>query len=226
MKYALDLLLDTGFLESKPVTTPMVKNTHLHQNDSNLYHDPITYRQLVGRLLYLTNIMPDLSFYIQQLSQSMAAPTMNHYKALTRVLRYIKISSRQGLFYPTNSIVQIKGFTNSDWTVCPDTRRSISGYCMFLGDALIYWKSKKQITISRSSSKAEYRALAISSYEQPALLYCDNDSARYIVANLVFNERTKHIEIDCHVARERLQNKLYDLLPINSEQQTVDILTK
>ncbi|CAL0323017.1 unnamed protein product [Lupinus luteus] len=220
----------------------MVKNTHLAKCDSEPFSDPALYRQIVGRLLYLTNTRPDLSFAIQQLSQFMAAPTVNHYKAMTRVLRYIKGTPGQGLYYPTTSSIHIKGFSDSDWATCPDTRKSVSGFCMFLGDSLISWKSKKQTTVSRSSSESEYRALAIAScevqwltylltdfqaiFKQHALLYCDNNSARYIAANSVFHERTKHIEIDCHVTRERLQNKLFVLLPISTHVQVADLLTK
>ncbi|XP_019414086.1 PREDICTED: uncharacterized protein LOC109325899 [Lupinus angustifolius] len=229
-KYALDLLFDTGFLHSKPVPTPMVKHINLHDQDSTLFHDPLLYRQLVGRLLYITNTRPDLSFATQQLSQFMTNPTTRHHQALTRVLRYIKNSLGQGLLYPTTSTIQIKGFTDSDRASCPTTRRSISGFCMFFGDSLVSWKSKKHPTVSRSSSEAEYRALTIASckvpYKEPAILYCDNDSARYIAANVVFHERTKHIEIGCHIAREHLQNKLYHLLPIHTHEQTADILTK
>ncbi|CAL0326485.1 unnamed protein product [Lupinus luteus] len=241
-KYALDLLSDTNFLHSKPVSTPMVKHPHLQQQDSALFSDPELYRQLVGRLLYLTNTRPDLSFATQQLCQFMAAPTINHHKALTRILRYIKGTPGQGLFYPSNSVSQIKGYSDSDWATCPDTRKSIPGYCMFLGDSLVSWKCKKQNTVSRSSSEAEYRALALASCEiqwlsylmddllqsnfKDALLYCDNDSARFIAANSVFHERTKHIDIDCHVVRERLQNKLFHLLPINTKDQAADLLTK
>ncbi|CAL0334670.1 unnamed protein product [Lupinus luteus] len=172
----------------------------------------------------------------------MAEPTTNHYKAMTCVLRYIKGTHGQGLYYPTTSSIHIKGFSDSDWATCPDTRKSVSGFCMFLGDSLISWKSKKQTTVSRSSSESEYCALAIASceiqwltylltdfqthFKQSVLLYCDNNSARYIAANSVFHERTKHIEIDCHVTRERLQNKLFVLLPISTHDQVADILTK
>ncbi|XP_019451871.1 PREDICTED: uncharacterized protein LOC109353972 [Lupinus angustifolius] len=143
----------------------MIKGTSLHQEDSNPFHDPILYRQLVGRLLYLTDTRPGLSFAIQQLSQFMASPTINHYKAMTRVLIYIKGTVGQGLLYLGSSTLQIKGFSDSDWASCPDTRRSISAYCMYLGDSLVSWKCKKQNTVSRSFSEAEYRALAIASCE-------------------------------------------------------------
>jgi hypothetical protein len=96
--------------------------------------------------------------------------------------------------------------------------------------------------VSRSSSEAEYRALASTiceiqwltyllkdlriKFTNPALLFCDNDSARHIAQNVVFHERTKHIEIDCHMVRERLQKGLMDLLPINTKEQLADIFTK
>ncbi|XP_019459959.1 PREDICTED: uncharacterized protein LOC109359717 [Lupinus angustifolius] len=172
----------------------------------------------------------------------MAQPTVTHFKALTRVLRYIKGSPGQGIFYSSNSILHLKAFSDSDWAACLDSRKSISGCCVFLGDSLVSWKSKKQTTTTRSSSEAEYRALATTSceiqwltnlldnfrvnYVKPALLYCDNDSARHIAANSVFHELTKHIDINCHVVRERLHSKLFHLLPIASIDQSANILTK
>ncbi|XP_019435003.1 PREDICTED: uncharacterized protein LOC109341524 [Lupinus angustifolius] len=166
----------------------------------------------------------------------MVAPTITHYNVISRVLRYIKSSLSQGLFYPSASTIHIKGFSDSDWATSPDTRSFVSGYCMFLDNALVSWKSKKQNTVSRSSSEAEYRALVIAYcevqwltyllrdfkvlFKEATLLYCDNNSARYIAANHVFHERTKHMEIDCHVARESLISKLYHLLPITTTNQT------
>ncbi|XP_019431405.1 PREDICTED: uncharacterized protein LOC109338588 [Lupinus angustifolius] len=160
-KYALDLLKDIDFLASKLVCTQMVKGTSMHQQDSDPYHDLVLYIQFVGRLLYLTNTHPDLSFAIQRFSQFMASPTINHHKAMTRVLRYIKGTFGQGLFYPTRFVLHVKGFSNSDWASFPDTRHCISAYCMYLGDSLISWKCIKQNIVSRYSFEAEYRALAI-----------------------------------------------------------------
>ena len=118
----------------------------------------------------------------------------------------------------------------------------MTGLSVYLGNSLISWKSKKQGTISKSSCKVEYRAMATVTceiqwllyvlqdlkvpFEQSSLLYCDNDSARYIATNPVFHEHTKHIEIDCHIVREKLKNGLIHLLPISNTEQLAYIYIK
>ena len=157
-------------------------------------------------------------------------------------MRYLKGSPGQGLFYPASGSIHIQAFSDSDWAGCRDTRRAITGYSIFLGNSLISWKSKKQSTVSRSSSKAEYRALATTtceiqwltylllefriSFNQPANLFCDNNSAIQIASNQVFHERTKHIELDCHIVREKCLSGLLKLLPVRSSMQLADAFTK
>jgi hypothetical protein len=241
-KYCLELLEDAKLTSCKPVSTPLDPSTRLYQDGGSVYHDVAAYRRLVGRLLYLTTTRPDIAYATQQLSQFMASPTITHYHAALRVLRYLKRSPGRGLFFPHSSDLQLLGFSDADWGGCIDTRKSISGYCFFIGKSLVFWKSKKQNTISCSSAEAEYRALASATRElqwmcfllhdlqqSPSrlpVLYCDNQSALHISANPVFHERTKHLDIDCHLVCEKLQAGVMRLLPISSHNQTADVFTK
>jgi hypothetical protein len=241
-KYCLDLLHDTGLLGAKPAKTPLDNSVKLHQDDTPPYEDIAGYRRLVGKLLYLTTTRPDIAFVTQQLSQFLSSPTQTHYDTACRVVRYLKGSPGRGLLFRRDAQLQLLGFTDADWAGCLDSRRSTSGYCFFLGSSLISWRAKKQHTVSRSSSKAEYRALSFASCElqwlvyllkdlqvkcvKPPILYCDNQSALHIVANPVFHERTKHLEIDCHFVREKLQQGVFKLLPIHTKSQLADFFTK
>ena len=119
---------------------------------------------------------------------------------------------------------KIECFSDADWAVCKEDRRSTLGYCIFFGGNLILWKSKKHNVVSRSSTESEYRAMAQSVCEiiwvyqllsevglkvlMPAKLWCDNQAAIHIASSPVFHERTKHIEIDCHFVREKIQQGL------------------
>ncbi|XP_019460118.1 PREDICTED: uncharacterized protein LOC109359880 [Lupinus angustifolius] len=85
-KYALELVSDVGLLRCKPSKTPMTFGTHLHQDPSPLYSDAPTYRRLIGRLIYLTNTRPDITFVINQLAQFMGTPTTTHHNAALKVL--------------------------------------------------------------------------------------------------------------------------------------------
>ncbi|XP_004515732.1 uncharacterized protein [Cicer arietinum] len=181
-------------------------------------------------------------FYFCWLSQFLSAPTDIHLNAALRILRFIKNSLGKCLFFPANSSFSIKGFCDSDWGACSDTRRSTTGFCFFLGSSLISWKSKNQPTVSRSSSEAEYRALAQATCEaqwllfllcdlhiihpKPVVIYCDNKSALHIASNPIFHEQTKHIEMDCHVVRDKIQAGILHLMPISIADQTTDLFTK
>lgn len=238
----LDLLQETGLLGSKPCSTPMDPNQKISKDSGTFLSDPTAYMRLIGRLLYLTHTRTDICYAISNLSQFLSTPTSVHYNAALRIIRFLKQSPGLGLFFPKESDLSIKAFTDSDWGACSDTKRSVTGFCFFLGNSPISWKSKKQSIVSRSSAEAEYRALAQATckaqwllyllqdlkvnHPKPVVLYCDNLSALHIAANPVFHERTKHIELDCHTVRDKLQAGILHLLPIGTTDQVADVLTK
>ena len=138
--------------------------------------------------------------------------------------------------------MSIQAIVVFDWAGDPTDRRSITGYCFLLGDSLISWHSKKQSVVTRSSTEAEYQALADTTAELLWLrwllqdlgidcstavpIHCDNQSAIQIAHNDVFHERTKHIEIDCHFVRHHLLQGTLQFHSVSSHDQLADIFTK
>lgn len=121
-KYSLDLLQDTGLLGCKPYATPMDPKLKLSKDVGTRLIDPSSYRRLIGRLLYLTHTSPDICFAVSRLSQFLEAPTDLHNQAAHRVLRYIKNAPGAGIFFPSDSVICLRGFTDSDWGACLDSR--------------------------------------------------------------------------------------------------------
>ena len=242
-KYTLGLLEDSGLLACKPSQIPMDPSAKLCSDSAEpVLDDPASYRRLVGRLMYLTITRPDITFAVNKLCQYTSAPKNSHLQAAIKVLHYLKGTVGYGLFYSIESDLVLQAFTDADWASCLDSRRSTSGYCMFLGQALISWKSKKQQTVSHSSAESEYRAMEFGSREViwlrnlladlqapqhgPVAFFCDSTAAIHIATNPVFHERTKHIELDCHQVRERVLLGFIKLLHVRTNNQVADIFTK
>jgi len=196
---------------------------------------------LVGKLIYLIVTRPDIAYAVGTVSQFMHAPRTTHLDAVNRIIRYLKGSPGQGIWMKKNNTNNILAYSDADWAGSFD-RKSTTGYCTFVGGNLITWKSKKQNVIARSSAEAEYRAMASTaselvwlkqllrdmkvSWEGPMQMYCDNQAARHIASNPVFHERTKHIEVDCHFIREKVQAGEIETPFVRSQEQLADIFTK
>jgi len=136
-KYALDLLDETGQLGCKPSSIPMDPSMVFAHDSGGDFVEVGPYRWLIGRLMYLNITRPDITFAVNKLAQFSVAPRKAHLQAVYKILQYIKGTIGQGLFYSATSELQLKVYADADYNSCRDSRRSTSGYCMFLGDSLI-----------------------------------------------------------------------------------------
>ncbi|KAL0395169.1 UNVERIFIED_CONTAM: Retrovirus-related Pol polyprotein from transposon RE1 [Sesamum latifolium] len=218
-KYLQDILVDTAMENAKPASTPFSSGLQLTSDVGSPLLLPDKYRRLAGRLLYLGFTRLDISFHVQQ-------------------LRFTFV----GTFLPARNTFALSAYSDVSWASCLDYRRSITGLCVFLGSSLISWKTKKQATISRSSTEAEYRSMASVVCEllwisyllhdfcvpvsKPIPFWCDNKAALHITANSVFHERTKHLDIDCHLVRDQFKCGFIAASYIPGSDQIVDIFTK
>jgi len=240
-QYLLDILDRAGMRDCKPCTTP-VETHHKLSADGTPVTDATDYRSIAGALQYLTFTRPDIAFAVQQVCLFMHDPREPHLAAMKRILRYLQGSQDLGLHLSRSAPDTLTVYSDADWAGCPDTRRSTSGFAVFLGDNLISWSAKRQATVSRSSAEAEYRGVANGVAEacwlrqllgelrcplrRATIVYCDNVSAVYLSTNPVQHQRTKHVEIDLHFVRERVALGEVRVLHVPTSSQYADIFTK
>ncbi|XP_020674473.2 uncharacterized protein LOC110093814 [Dendrobium catenatum] len=240
-QYAQQILLRAGMQETKPVTTPVSTKVTLNTHSQEPYTNTQLYRQLIGALQYLTLTRLDIQFARNQLSQFMHNPLNVHFETLKRLLRYIKGTIDKGISLYRDSLI-LSGYVDSDWATNSHDRKSITGYCYFMGKSIISWQVKKQTSVARSSTEAEYRALATAAtkmiwlrrlledfhipQKEPTLVYCDNTSTIALANNPVFHARTKHIDVDSHFFRDCIQNNKLTVHHMCTNDQIADIFTK
>ncbi|GJS33973.1 putative RNA-directed DNA polymerase [Tanacetum coccineum] len=257
-KYILELLQSAGLSNCNPVSSPMVTSSSLSLDDSTAFSNPLKYQQVVGSLQYITLSRPDITFAVNKVCQYMHAPTENHWYAVKRILRYLHGTVEHGMLirrssgstlqaftdvlWKGNPDTSLEAFSDADWAGDSDDRRSTGGFAIYLGSNLISWTARKQRTVSRSSTEAEYKALAdtvaeltwlqallnelgIRSSSTP-ILWCDNLGATYLSANPIFHARTKHVEIDYHFVREKVAQGDLRVQHISTHDQIADIFTK
>ena len=238
----MEILDRAGMLNCKPISTPVDTLAKLSTDNGRLFHDPSLYRSLAGALQYLTLTRPDLSYAMQQCCLFMHAPRDAHYQLVKRVLRYVRGTTRLGLQFYRNSGNDLTVYTDADWAGCPDTRKSTSGFAVYLGSNLVSWSSKRQNTVSRSSAEAEYRAVANAVAEccwlrqllgelralvpKATVVFYDNISLVYMAGNPVHHRRTKHIELDIHFVREKVALGQFRVLHVPTTQQFADVMMK
>jgi hypothetical protein len=240
-KYARDILARSSMTGCNPIGTPLAQKHNLRRDDPILV-DATNYRSIVGALQYITLTRPDLTHAVNMVCQFMHQPGASHFQAVKRILRYLQGTLDYGLRLLSRSSLSLYGFSDADWAGCLDTRRSTTGYCIYLGANCISWSSKKQATVSRSSAEAEYRSMSTTTAEltwilyllrdiginlsTPPVLFCDNTSALHLTVNPVFHARTKHIELDVHFVCEKVAAGALVTRFVPTHLQIADVFTK
>ena len=243
--YLLDILKRFNMENCNSCSTPLDMGTRFHkfdeENDSRF--DITLYQQAIGCLTYAAiTTRPDIAAAVGILSQYMSAPSYDHWSGVKRVLRYIKGTLQHGIIFSTNNTNDLIGHSDADWAGDSDTRRSTSGYTFHLGQSLISWSSRKQVTVAKSSTEAEYVALSCATQEavwlrrllndiqcpqnSATLINEDNQGAIELSKNSKHHSRTKHIDTSFHFIRERVVSKEIEVAYCPSGDMIADIMTK
>ncbi|WVZ81763.1 hypothetical protein U9M48_029105 [Paspalum notatum var. saurae] len=219
-KYTRDILKKFNMSDYKPMTTPMSTNTVLDADEDGEAVDQKEFRGMIGSLLYLMAIRPDIQFAVCLCARYQASPRTSHRQAVKRIFR---------------------GFSDADHAGCRIDRKSTSGTCQLLGTSLVSWSSRKQASVSLSTTEAEYIAAAsccsqllwmkaiLSDFglrfgKIPLLV--DSTSAISVAKNPILHSRTKHIDVRFHFLRDHYEKGDIDLVHVASENQLADIFTK
>lgn len=229
-------------IDCKPVDTPMMVNQKLYMEEEAKLADKERYQRIVGKLIYLSHTRPDIAYSVGVVSQFMHQPQISHMEAVLRIIRYLKGTPGHGVLFKANGHLETQVYTDADWAGDKGNRRSTSGYFTLVGGNLVTWRSKKRKVVALSSAEAEFRGIARGLAEalwirkllkeigypptQTSKIMCDNQAAIQISENPVQHDRTKHVEVDRHFIKEKLENGMIELPFVRSEDQLADILTK
>ncbi|GJW36735.1 putative ribonuclease H-like domain-containing protein [Tanacetum coccineum] len=214
-KYVDEILKKFGFSTMKTASTPMETSKPLMKDENAKDVDVYLYRSMIGSLMYLTSLRPDII--------------------------YLKGQPKLGLWYPKDSLFDLEAYTDSDYAGASLDRKSTTGGCQFLRSRLISWQCKKQTIVANSTTEAEYVAAASCCGQvlwiqnqmldygynfMNTKIFIDNESTICIVKNPVFHSKTKHIEIRHHFIRDSNEKKLIQMIKIHTDQNVADLLTK
>ena len=229
--------------DSNPVTTPIEKCCLSAGEVANSKLTTAPYREAVGCLMYLAvATRPDIAFAVSHVSQYLEKPEERHWSMVKRILKYVKGSTPLGIQYEVaQDIGELEGYSDADYASDSTTRRSVSGILFKYSGGAISWASRKQQSVSLSTTEAEYVAASeaarnaiwlnrmfseLAPLKKVPRLLVDNASAIRLAKNPEFHKRSKHIDIRYHFVRERVQEGELVVEYVRSKDQAADILTK
>nr|GEY25921.1 uncharacterized mitochondrial protein AtMg00810-like [Tanacetum cinerariifolium] len=219
-KYVLEILNKYGIESCDPVGTPMEIKDKIDLDQNGTPVDATKYRSMIGALMYLTSSRPDVVHATCLCARYHSKPTEKHLKEVKRIFRYLQGTVNTGIWYMTDSGLELTRFSDADYAGCKDTFKSTSGGAQFLGEKLVSWSSKKQDCTVLSTAKAEYVSLSaccaqvlwmrtqLTDYGfhfKKIPIYCDSKSAIAISCNPVQHSRTKHIAVRYHFIKEHVE---------------------
>ncbi|GKD70219.1 retrovirus-related pol polyprotein from transposon TNT 1-94 [Tanacetum coccineum] len=227
--YVKKILQRFNMQDCKPISTPFPTDVKL---SSKMSPSSEKERMEMSRVPYASAV--------GVVSRYMAEPGREHWEAVKRILRYIKGTSDVALCFGDSDLI-VTGYVDSDYAGDLDGSKSTTGYVFTLSGGTVSWVSKLQSVVAMSTTEAEYVAAAQASkeavwlkmlleelgYKQEKItLFCDNQSALYLARNPAFHSKTKHIRVQYHFVREKVEEGTVDMQKIHTDDNVADYLTK
>ena len=245
-RYVQDILHRFGMQDCKPAASPVDISTKLVPNDSSATSIDAPYREAVGALMHLMcATRPDIAFAVGMVARFMEHPGQQHWIAVKRIFRYLQGTQSHGLQYHSGANIGFEGYSDADWAGDTNDRKSTSGYVFKLCGAPISWGSKKQASVSLSTSEAEYIALSLTIQEgkwihnllcellqvvgiapPDLVIFEDNQSCIKMTKNPVNHGRAKHIDIKYHHIRDEVKRGLVQVEYKPTDAMLADLMTK
>uniref|UniRef100_A0AAV1ULP4 Reverse transcriptase Ty1/copia-type domain-containing protein n=1 Tax=Peronospora matthiolae TaxID=2874970 RepID=A0AAV1ULP4_9STRA len=244
-RYVNDILKRFGMDECKATASPVDLSTRLVASSEAAKID-VPFREAVGALMHLTTATrPDIAYAVGYVSRFMENPQQQHWTAVKRIFRYLQGTKSHGLRFQPSDKIDFRGYSDADWAGDHADRKSTSGYTFMLMGAPVSWGSKKQSSVSLSTSEAEYIALSLAIQEGKWVhrLLCeilaaanepgpdlvireDNQSCIKMTKNPVNHGRAKHIDIKYHHIRDEVKRGEVQLEYCETSVMMADIMTK